>query len=323
MTHEVIRQEEARLAEKVTEARPRETDRVEALAKRYSKRMAEYMNRESNIGCRCPSVMISGAGNFPVKKKEKQVQAWEKNHQFYTETQKILDKIKGILRGKDIIKSSDEDAIERLEEKLDALKENQERMRAVNKAIRLKNTKKGNEELKILGYSDEQIQELRTPDFMGRVGFPAYALQNNNANIHRVEERLKSLKAVKEKGTKETEFELFKVVENVEAMRLQIIFGEKPEADVRAVLKKNGFKWAPSQGAWQRMLNPAGKYALNRVKEELEVIRTMESTMQTRKNTESQQENPERPKPDQDRQHGPTIIHWKAFTICPETYGKW
>lgn len=51
--------------------------------------------------------------------------------------------------------------------------------------------------------------------------------------------------------------------------------------------------------------------------------RTMESTMQTRKNMESQQENPERPKPDQDRQHGPTIIHWKAFTICPETYGKW
>ena len=229
------------LAEKVAEARPREAERVEALAKRYSKRMAEYMNRESNIGCRCPSVMISGAGNFPVKKKEKQVQAWEKNHQFYAETQKIPDKIKGILRGKDIIKSSDEDAIERLEEKLDALKENQERMRAVNKAIRLKNTKKGDEELKILGYSDEQIQELRTPDFMGRVGFPAYALQNNNANIHRVEERLKSLKAVKEKGTKETEFELFKVVENVEAMRLQIIFDGKPEADVRAVLKKHGF----------------------------------------------------------------------------------
>lgn len=83
---------------------------------------------------------------------------------------------------------------------------------------------------------------------------------------------MKSLKAVKEKGTKETEFELFKVVENVEAMRLQIIFDEKPEADVRAVLKKNGFKWAPSQGAWQRMLNPAGKCALNRVKEELEAV---------------------------------------------------
>lgn len=94
----------------------------------------------------------------------------------------------------------------------------------------------------------------------------------NIGKTHSITCQLKSLKAVKEKGTKETEFELFKVVENVEAMRLQIIFGEKPEADVRAVLKKNGFKWAPSQGAWQRMLNPAGKYALNRVKEELEAV---------------------------------------------------
>ena len=55
-------------------------------------------------------------------------------------------------------------------------------------------------------------------------------------------------------------------------MRLQIIFDGKPDPEVRAVLKKNGFKWAPSQGAWQRMLNSAGKYALNRVKEELEVM---------------------------------------------------
>ena len=71
------------------------------------------------------------------------------------------------MRGKDIIKSSDEDAIERLEEKLDALKENQERMRAVNKAIRLKYTKKGDEELKILGYSDEQNPGTENPGFYG------------------------------------------------------------------------------------------------------------------------------------------------------------
>ena len=57
------------LAEKVAEARPRETDRVEALAKRYSKRMAEYMNRESNIGCRCPSVMISEIGRASCRER--------------------------------------------------------------------------------------------------------------------------------------------------------------------------------------------------------------------------------------------------------------
>lgn len=260
------------LVDKIVTERPLQEERLYSMAERYSRRMAEYFNRDSKIGCMCPSILISGGGNFPVKKKERQVQAWDTNHQFYQETQKILSKIESALYGKDVIKSGDQDAIERLEEKLVSLKETQERMKVANKAIRLKDAEKGDEELKILGYSDEQIQELRTPDYMGRVGFPAYALQNNNANIHRVEERLKSLKAVKEKGTKETEFELFKVVENVEVMRLQIIFDGKPEADVRAVLKKHGFKWAPSQGAWQRMLNPAGKYALNRVKEELEAM---------------------------------------------------
>ena len=260
------------LADRVVKERPLQGERVYSMADRYSRRMAEYINRDSSIGCMCPSVLISGSGNFPVKKKEKQVQAWDKNHQFYQETQKILLKIESALYGKDVIKSGDQDAIERLEEKLESLKETQERMKAANKAIRMKNVKKADEELMNMGYSEEQIQNLREPDFCGRVGYPSYMLQNNNANIHRIEGRLNQLRAVKEKGTKETEFKLFKVVENAESMRLQIIFEDKPEADVRTVLKKHGFKWAPSQGAWQRMLNPAGKYALNQVKEELEAM---------------------------------------------------
>ena len=36
---------------------------------------------------------------------------------------------------------------------------------------------------------------------------------------------------------------------------MQLIFEEKPDADQRQELKSNGFKWAPSQGAWQRQLN--------------------------------------------------------------------
>lgn len=55
------------------------------------------------------------------------------------------------------------------------------------------------------GNDEEYCPRCKEVDSIARVGFPAYALQNNNANIHRVEERVKSLKAVKEKGTKETE----------------------------------------------------------------------------------------------------------------------
>lgn len=260
------------LADQVAGKQPNQAERVYALANRYAKRMADYINKDIHIGCMCPSVMISGAGNFPVRKKEKQNRSWEANNAFYHDTEKILEKIESILYGNEIIKSGDEDAIERLEEKLEALREDQEKMKAANKAVRMKDAEKGDEELRMMGYSDAAIKELRTPDFCGRIGYPDYKLQNNNANIHRVEDRLKSLKAAKERGTKEVSNEFCKVVENTEIMRLQLFFDGKPEEEVRDILKSNGFRWAPSQSAWQRQLTPNARYALKKVMEQMEKV---------------------------------------------------
>jgi hypothetical protein len=246
------------------------------MAARYAKKMAEYMNKEISIGLMCPSVMISGGSNFPVRKKEKQNQAWEKNRQFYKETQKILDKMRGVLHGKERILSGDEDAIERLEEKLEKLKDLQTEMKEVNKAIRMKDTEKGDTRLVEMGYSEEQIKALREPDFCGRIGYADYMLRNNNQKIHSTEMRLKSLKEVKEKGTQENESEFFRAVENTELMRLQIFFDGKPEPETREVLKRNGFRWAPSQSAWQRQLTANAKYALRRVEQELRKMKEAE-----------------------------------------------
>ena len=257
------------LADRVAEKRPEEAERAYRLAERYSKKMAEYYNKESSIGMMCPSILVSGGSNFPVKKKERQVAAWDRNHQFYEQVQGILTKIENILYGREIIKSDDERAIEKLEEKLEDMKNLQEQMKAANKAIRMKDTEAGNDRLREMGYSEKAIKELREPDYCGRVGYPSYALTNNNANIHRVEERLKRLKAVKEKGSSEQEYKTFKAAENTEAMRYQIIFDGKPEAEIRDVLKSNGFRWAPSQGAWQRQITTNGRYAFNRVIEKL------------------------------------------------------
>jgi hypothetical protein len=261
------------LADKIAEARPNRADQAYSMAERYSRKIAEYMNKEISIGLMCPSVMISGAGNFPVRKKEKQNQAWEKNHQYYQEIQGILEKMRGILHGKEQILSGDEDAIERLEEKLENLKDMQANMKEANRAIRLKDTEKGNERLREMGYSDEQIKALREPDFCGRIGYADYALSNNNQRIHNTEARLKSLKEAKEKGTQEKEGEFFKVVENTDLMRLQIFFDGKPEPEVREVLKSNGFRWAPSQNAWQRQLTTNARYALHRVEQELQKMK--------------------------------------------------
>ena len=158
------------------------------------------------------------------------------------------------------------------EEKLENLKENQEMMKAVNKAVKLKDTAKGDEQLKDMGYSDDQIKNFREPDFCGRIGYPSYALQNNNANIKRIESRLNSLKAAKEKGNQEAENKFCKVVENADIMRLQLFFEGKPEDKVRDILKGNGFKWSPKNGCWQRQLTANAKYALSRVIKELEKL---------------------------------------------------
>ena len=260
------------LAERAAKVRPEEAERIFALADRYAKRLAENMNKDSEIGCRCPSVMISGAGNFPTGKKQKQVAAWDRNYAEYDEIQKIPEKIRSIIRGKDIIKSGDKDAVQKLENKLAKLRKTQEKMVAANKAIRMKDTAAGDAKLKELGFSDGNIAELRKPDFMGRVGFPSYALSNNNANIHRIEGRIKELQAAKETGTAETTTEHCRVVENTEQMRLQVLFDGKPAAEVRNVMKANGFRWAPSNGCWQRQLTASARSAMRRVECELDKV---------------------------------------------------
>lgn len=256
------------LAEKVIAKRGEKyRERAWNLAKRYAKNMGKYFNEESRIGCMCPSVMISGAGNFPVKKKEKQVKAWEKNHEYYNYCQRIRGKLSNLLYCKEVIKSDDENAIEDLEEKIEGLKEAQENMKEINKYYRKHKTLEGCDLL-----TEKQCQKLQESIDQysyDRAPYPRWALQNNLANIKRYQQRVDELKKAKENGTAEIDYGDFKVVENTEMMRIQIIFGEKPDDEIRTLLKGNGFKWAPSQGAWQRQLTSNGKYALRKVVKEL------------------------------------------------------
>ena len=261
------------LADEVVIKRPSEKERVEKLSHRYAKRMADYYNRNSAIGTMCPSVMISGAGNFPVKKKEKQNKMWESNHKFYEETQKIIDKIKSIKNGNEIIKSDDERAIEKLEYKLQDLKELHQLTKDANKALRIKDIEEGNEELRSLGLSEKTIKTLREGNVLNQKGYPSWALSNNLQEIHRVEKRIQDLKAIKEQGTqKDEDHNGFTVVENTEVMRLQIIFDGKPDVEARSIMKKRGFRWAPSQKAWQRQITANGKWALKYAVEELDAL---------------------------------------------------
>lgn len=257
------------IADEVVHKKPEDAERIYAIANRYAKKMAENLNKRSRIGCMCPSVMICGPANFPVRKKEKQNAAADKNYQEWNNIQKLLDKMKQIQLGSSIIKAGDADAIEKLEKKLERLKRYQEVMKAVNAYYRKNKTLNG-----YAGISEEEIkkiqEKMKSEWHYEDKPFMTWELSNNNQNIHSVENRLKSLKSAKDSGIQESKNQYFKVVENTEIMRLQLYFEEKPDETTRTILKRNGFKWAPSQGTWQRQLTNNARYSLKKALEILE-----------------------------------------------------
>lgn len=239
-------------------------EKIDRLLEIYCRKLAENMNASYSIEARCPSILISGGGNFPVRKKEKQNAARDRNLEEWNYIQGLLDKIRSVGTGS--ISSDDPQAVEKLEAKLATLEKHQEMMKAANAAIRMKDPAKGDAKLAELGYTPEDIAKLRAPDFCGRIGYPAYELQNNNANIRRIRGRIAELKKRTESTPEGWEFDGGRVVVNTAENRLQIIFDGKPNADIRTELKGEGFRWAPSQGAWQRQLTDNAMRAARRLK---------------------------------------------------------
>lgn len=258
-------------ADEALERAPERADEIERIRDRYYNLSADYINERNRIDAMCPSVLITGAGNFPTRKKEKQnarLDAFYKKDWGFDD---LVHKLEIIGTDREPIKSNDADALDRLRAKLAKCEEKQEHMKAVNAAIRLKDTRKGDERMRALGYSDKQIENLRTGagDFCGRPGFPSYKLQNNNAEIRRLRGRIDTIereKARAEQGNKEYDVLICgtpcHVVENGDAMRLQLFFDGKPDDDTRQEVKRSGFRWARSVGAWQRQLTNNARYSL-------------------------------------------------------------
>lgn len=162
------------------------------------------------------------------------------------------------------ISSDDPDAVQKLQEKLTALEKLQAKMKTTNAYYRKHQTCRGCE-----GITDEEAARLdqRVKDGYSweTAPYPAYALSNNNQEIHRIKKRLETLTQNREVGFQGWEFDGGKVVANDDQNRLQIFFDEIPPAEVREALKGHGFRWARSEGAWQRQLSSNAIYAARHI----------------------------------------------------------
>lgn len=271
--------EAAAILEKVKAkcATDEQRERAEYLYSRYCSVLAEAINRDNEIGTRCPSVLVCGASNFPIRKKEKQIAAWDKNMENFRKADHYLDMLK---RAHTLaVKSDDPEVLDFLRAKLAGLEEAHALMVSANAYYRKNKTLEGFE-----GIPADTIAWITRPGVYlpgGRNGdgsplafygkpFPTYELTNSNANIKRVKQRIETLESVKASKPIEEEHDGYTYRENAEAMRVQFQFDGKPDDETRALLKRNGFRWAPSLGVWQCQLNDNGKYAAHRVMEVLD-----------------------------------------------------
>lgn len=332
-------------------------DTVQSYIDRYSAKVAAAIDRMNSIDTRCPSVLVAGPSNFPVRKKEKQNAARDAfgrdcGYLFKTDsTNYFYKKIRLTLTESGAIMSDDKNAVDKIKAKIAKLEtmpdpygnKHAEIRRLKGRLLELSpDEMKAGKEITINGKpaTFENIVSLfdgckpRKSSYIGPYDDPAkprYYIDfrlifsdgkrkyrefvsievneagteistygnagngykpiwkplddymkfdliigkiggsGNKAVIYSI---LRDLDPRRQKAQEDAtpaektatiNGEPVTIKANAEAMRLQLFFDGKPAEETRSILKSNGFKWAPSQMAWQRLLNSNATSALNRI----------------------------------------------------------
>jgi len=247
----------ALVADKKQHTSPFYHGKLDAYLDSYAKRLAEYYNAYYRNEASCPSVLISGGSNFPVNKKNKQNARRDSLWEEYKTIEAILDKIKSIGTGP--VDLTDPHARELLNDQLQKLQKKLEDDKALNAHYRKHKSFEG-----FPGISPETATKL-SADFADTrqrcpwidKPIPDYELTSLRGKIKRVQARIAELDKLQQAQAEPdpaTDYDGFQLIRNAEENRLQIIFDEIPDPDMREKLKSNGFRWSPRNKAWQRQL---------------------------------------------------------------------
>lgn len=207
----------------------------------------------------------------------------DKIHNGFRRGYEALERAQAIRRRVDsaesnrVVSSDDPLAVVKLRVKLMELEDRQQHMKAVNDAIR--RALKQPEETRVdwlantLSFKRETAERLLSKtDFMGNLGYAPYQLRNNNANIRSTKQRIAELEArqrmiAQADTTSETEEAShgLSVERDLVNNRIRLHFPGKPSPEMIQRLKRFGFRWSPSNQAWQRQLNVSAEFATSSI----------------------------------------------------------
>lgn len=157
------------------------------------------------------------------------------------------------------ISADDPEAVVKLRGELAECKRLQEAMKAANKIFRsaeLSDEEKVRQSM-ALGISERSARGALKPTW-GKPGIESWALSNNSANIRRIKGRIEQLLAEAARRPEEpttVHHTGFSVTEDPDDNRILVAFPARVSTEVCSLLKRHGFRWAPSRGAWSRQLN--------------------------------------------------------------------
>lgn len=166
--------------------------------------------------------------------------------------------------------SDDEDAPERIRERIAELEESRAQVKAVNAAWRKAgkpapdDTEGWRKVADLLGRSDNDLHRIRADmarDPLNRGPFPSYVLSNLGGNIGRLRKRLETIEAQRGRSER-AEAAGGVVIEGDEWVR--ITFAEKPAREVLTALKAAGFRWGAGSWMGRREGIPADVLELTR-----------------------------------------------------------
>lgn len=241
-------------------------------ANKYSQRLANAINKLNTIRTRCPSILITGAGHFPVNKKLKQNQALDKffkeNGDLFETDNYYYGKIYNTIFNSN---NSDTQTIKKLEIKIEELEEIQKGMEEENDYYKKNKTMVGYENLST-EIAEKIDKDIENSYYKEKQPFSNRILKSNLNHIEKLKSEIEAIVNLKNDATMyDNKNNGIKIVKNSEIMRIQIFFDKIPNEEIRNILKKYAFKWSPTNKAWQRQLTQNGIHAtehlINKLKE--------------------------------------------------------
>lgn len=204
---------------------------------------------------RCASAAVTGPARFNYERNRK---AMMREMRVWGEMSKWVNRV---IENKNRVEMPKVPALEEARKEYVHALENHAFMKNVNALLRKKDYDKA--ELLALCKGDQKLADNISTDqggFFGAPGFRPFQLTNALGKIKRAKSRLESL----EKGavSEEKQIDGVKIEENTDDDRLCLFFDSKPAAEMIVKLKKNGFKWSPSNSCWQRQLTENARRSL-------------------------------------------------------------